>query len=80
MIVVTTITFSLFLLVLVGGILLTWPEVPWGWLLGVTIGVNLFLPILTYSRSKTIWVALDLTWHPLEPAETEAARRAVTAG
>ena len=77
MIIVTTITFALFVILLVGGMLLTWPEVPWGWLLGITIGANLIVPIVAYARSKTIWLALDLSWHPLEPAEIETARSAV---
>ena len=77
MIMVTTLTFSLFIILLVGGMLLTWPDVPWGWLLGITIGANLTAPIVAYARSKTIWLALDLSWHPLEPAEIETARVAV---
>jgi uncharacterized protein (DUF983 family) len=79
MIIVTTLTLTLFIVLLVGGILLTWPEVPWGWLLGITIGANVIIPVLAYSRSKTLWVAFDLSWHPLEPAEIEAARLAVAA-
>jgi uncharacterized protein (DUF983 family) len=79
MIIVTTITFALFVLLLVGGMIVTWPDVPWGWLLAVTIGTNLIVPIVAYSRSKTIWSAFDLSWHPLEPAEIEAARAVVTA-
>lgn len=78
MIVVTTITFGLFILILVGGMLITWPDVPWGWLLGITVAANLVLPVIAYARSKTIWAALDLSWHPLEPEEIEAADRAVT--
>lgn len=77
MIIVTTITFGMFIFVLVGGMLVTWPDVPWGWLLGITIEVNLIIPIVAYSRSKTIWLALHLSWHPLDPAEIEAARAAV---
>jgi len=77
MIIVTTITFALFILILVGGMLITWPDVPWGWLLGITIATNLVVPIVAYSRAKTIWSAFDLSWHPLEPAEIEAAQKAL---
>lgn len=76
MIIVTTITFGLFIFLLVGGMLVTWPDVPWAWLLGITIGANLIVPIVAYSRSKTIWLTLDLSWHPLEPDEIEGARAA----
>lgn len=73
MIVITTITFGLFLLLLVGGMLLTWPDVPWGWLLGITLAANLIVPVALYPMAKTLWSALELSWHPLEPAEIEAA-------
>lgn len=74
MIIVTTITFALFLVLLVGGMLVTWPDVPWNWLLGVTIGANLVIPALAYPRSKTLWAAMEMSWHPLEPDEIEAAQ------
>ncbi|HLT97514.1 MAG TPA: DUF983 domain-containing protein [Acidimicrobiia bacterium] len=74
MIVVTTITFATFILVFVGGILLTWPDVPWNWLLIVTLAANLVIPFLAYPRSKTLWMAMEMSWHPLEENEVEAAR------
>lgn len=73
MIIVTTITFALFILLFVGGMIVTWPDVPWGWLLGLSVAVNLIVPIVAYSRAKTIWSALDLSWHPLEPGEIDSA-------
>lgn len=73
MIVITTITFGLFLLIFVGGMLVTWPDVPWNWLLGITIGANLVIPIVAYPNAKTLWSALEMSWHPLEPAEIKAA-------
>lgn len=79
MIIITTFTFALFLVLLVGGMIITWPDVPWNWLLGVTIGANLILPVLLYPRAKTTWVGLEMSWHPLEPAEIEAANRHVAA-
>lgn len=73
MIIITTITFGLFIVLLVGGILITWPDVPWNWLLGITIGANLLVPILFYPLAKTLWMALELSWHPLEPSEIQSA-------
>lgn len=73
MIIITTITFGLFIVLLVGGILITWPDVPWNWLLGITIGANLVVPILFYPLAKTLWMALELSWHPLEPNEIQSA-------
>ena len=72
----TTVVIGAFLLVFVGGMALTWPEVPWGVLLAVTLGAMAILPILFYPLSKTLWMALELSWHPLEADEiTEAADR-----
>ena len=60
----------------IGGMLLFWPEVPWGGLAVVTLGTMAILPILFYPLSKTLWMALELTWHPLEAKEAaEAAER-----
>jgi uncharacterized protein (DUF983 family) len=73
LIVNTTVTFLSFLVVFVGGVLLTWPDVPWAGLMAVTIGVNLVLPILFYPISKTVWSAMELSWHPLEEDEIDDA-------
>ena len=79
MIVVTTITTVLFLVLMIGGMVLTAPDVPWGWLMGITLGANLIVPIVSYSRAKMLWSALDLSWHPLEADEAAGAWSAVTA-
>ncbi len=61
----------------VGGMLVFWPDVPWGALAVVTLGTMALLPILFYPLSKTLWMALELSWHPLEAKEAaEAAERA----
>lgn len=73
MIIITTITFGLFLVLLVGGMLVTWPDVPWGWLLGITVAANVVVPVVAYPIAKSIWSAMELGWHPLEPHEVTAA-------
>lgn len=73
MIIVTTITFGLFLVLFAGGAVLTWPDVPWPWILGITVAANAIVPIVSYPVAKTIWSALELGWHPLEPHEIESA-------
>jgi hypothetical protein len=70
----TTVTFIMFLLVFVGGVIALWPEVPWGPLMIVTIVINGLVPVLFYPQSKTIWSALEMSWHPLEPEEIEGAQ------
>src|SRR5690554_5472916 len=46
---------------------------------GLTIGANLVLPVLVFPRAKTPGVGMEMSWHPLEPAEIEAANRHVAA-
>lgn len=66
-----------FLVTLVGGIALTWPDPPWNVLSGVTIGVMLVVPIAFYPWSKSIWMAIELSYHKLEEKEQfEASLRA----
>ena len=73
MIINTTVTFATFLVVFGGAILLTWPDVPWIWVLVAVVVANLVIPIWFYPISKTLWAALELSWHPLEPEELDAA-------
>lgn len=70
----TAIIFATFLLVFGVMTAATYPDVPWGLVLGVTIGVNVIVPIVVYPLSRTIWLALEMSWHPLEQDEIEAAR------
>lgn len=71
----TTVTFGAFLVIFVGAMVVFWPDVPWGAVLGVTIAANLAIPVVFYPVSKTLWLALELSWHPLEPHEMEEAGR-----
>ena len=73
-------TFGLFLLVFVGGMVVTWPDTPWTALLVGTILLNAIFPMVSYPFSRTIWVGLELSFHPLEPAEELAAASHGTAG
>ncbi len=76
----TTVTFGSFVILFVGGMIVYWPDVPWGGLMAVTIGVMAVLPVVFYPFSKTIWMALELSWHPLEPGEIEQAAQRVAQG
>jgi uncharacterized protein (DUF983 family) len=72
----TTVIFGSFVVLFAGGILVFWPDVPWVGLMVVTAAVNAVLPVLFYPVSKTLWMALELSWHPLEDQEiAEAASR-----
>ena len=75
MIINTTLTFALFLGVFVGGMVVFWPDVPWAGLLAVSVVVMGGVPIAFYPRSKTTWLAIELSYHPLEPDERGGSRR-----
>jgi uncharacterized protein (DUF983 family) len=53
-------SFGAFLLI---AAILTWPDVPWGWLTAGGLAVNVVVPILFYPYSKTIFLAIDLLLH-----------------
>ena len=55
-----------FFAVFVGGMILFWPDVRWGWLLFATVAVNGIVPIAFYPHSKTIWMALDVLMHRMD--------------
>ena len=77
LIVNTTVTFISFLVVFIAGVALLWPDVPWGPLMIVTIAINVAIPVLFYPQSKTVWSALEMSWHPLEENEIQDARARV---
>lgn len=69
MIVIMALVLFFFALWTVGGLLLTWPDVPWTPLLVGGIVLNLIVPLALYGWSKTIWVGLDLTFNPARAEE-----------
>ena len=73
----TTIVFATFLVVFGGLVIATWPDVPWVIVLIVTAIANVTVPVVLYPLSKTIWMALELSWHPLEDQELADARSRV---
>ncbi len=55
---------------LLGVFLFTYPDVPIAGLLVGTLTVAVVVPVAFFPYSKTIWLAIDLGVHPLEPGET----------
>lgn len=53
----------------VGGMLLTWPDVPWTALLIGGLVINGVIPFVLYGWSKAIWVGLDVTFNPARAEE-----------
>ncbi|MCC5947241.1 MAG: DUF983 domain-containing protein [Nitriliruptoraceae bacterium] len=64
MIVIFAIVLVLFGSWFVGGMLLTWPDVPWNTLMIGGILLNGIVPFVLYGWSKSIWVGLDMTFNP----------------
>lgn len=58
-----------FAAVLVGVSIATWPNIPMLPLMGLGLVTNAIVSIGFYPIAKTIWVAIDLVFHPLEENE-----------
>ncbi|MBW3661591.1 MAG: DUF983 domain-containing protein [Actinobacteria bacterium] len=67
------VTEALFGAFFVLGMVLTWPDVPWTGLLIGGLLLNATFPVVFYPVSKTLWVGLDLAFHPPEPPEEAEA-------
>jgi hypothetical protein len=46
-----------------------WPNVPWSGLEYVLVGAMIVAPILLYPVSRVMWLAFDLLFRPVTPAE-----------
>jgi hypothetical protein len=66
MIINTVVTFALLLAVMVGGMVLLWPEVPWTALFVTTVGVAGITPVAFHPLSRTMWLAIEISYHPVE--------------
>ena len=66
MIINTVVTFGLLLAVMVGGMVLLWPEVPWSVLFVATVAVAGLTPVAFHPFSRTLWLAIEASYHPVE--------------
>lgn len=55
---------TLFAVLFAGGIIATWPDIDWPFLLAAGLVTNGILPFVLFPFSKTVWVAIDLLTHP----------------
>ena len=67
-------TLGSLILVMVIGIVATYPDVSTWPLIFITAAVAVAVSILGYPFSYTTWLAVDLAMHPLEPEEIADAR------
>ncbi|MEO8138551.1 MAG: DUF983 domain-containing protein [Gemmatimonadota bacterium] len=56
-----------FAVAFVGTLIETWPSPPWELLTWGGMALMVLLPILFYPFSKTVFIAVDLTFRPDEP-------------
>lgn len=72
-------TEGVWVLFFVSGLVVTWPTVPWSGLLYGGLGVGILTPILLFPFTKTVYLAIDLSFRPPEPGElVSPAERTVT--
>ena len=64
---------GLFLLLFIGVVIFTAPNVNWPLILVAGVVMNVVFPIFFFPYSKMLWMALDLSVHPL--TEQERPRR-----
>lgn len=67
----TIVTFGATFLTLLGGALVTIPDIPVMPLIGVTLIPALVLPVLFTPSSHTMWTAMDMIMRPLTPGEID---------
>jgi uncharacterized protein (DUF983 family) len=58
MVVAMALVIAQFAVVFLGGLVLTWPDVPWTGLLVVTFVLNAVVPVVAYPWCKTVWMGI----------------------
>lgn len=61
-------------LAFLAGLWLTWPNPPWEGLVYGDLIVATLVPVLVFPFSKTLFIAIDLTFRPREPEDYETPR------
>ncbi|HEY6532026.1 MAG TPA: DUF983 domain-containing protein [Acidimicrobiales bacterium] len=65
----TIVSFGALLVVLLGGVLLNWPDPPMLAIGILAVSVAVVVPLVFLPFSKTVWLAADLLMRPLERGE-----------
>lgn len=63
-----------FFVVFIGVLFLTWPSPPWDLLIYGDMGLMLLFPVFFFPFSKTLFIAIDLTFRPREPGDFDSPR------
>lgn len=62
---------TVFTILLVIGIVILWPDVPWGTVTWAGVIGMIALPLLLFPFSRTLWLAIDMTLHPNGESEVD---------
>lgn len=60
------VTMAAFFVTALGGMILTWPAVPWTGLTVVAVALSALLPFVLIPFSRTVWVAIWLMLHRMD--------------
>ena len=60
---------TLFVLLVVAGVALVWPDVPWTLVTWLGALGMLALPLLLFPTSRTLWLAIDLSFQPARESD-----------
>ncbi len=60
---------TVFVLIMAALAIALWPDVPWRAITWIGVIGMLALPLLLYPISRTLWLAIDLTFQP--PRESD---------
>ncbi|HWA56298.1 MAG TPA: DUF983 domain-containing protein [Gemmatimonadales bacterium] len=67
-------TEAVFALVFLGSLLATWPDPPWTLITWGDVILMIVFPVCFFPFSKTLFIAVDLTFRPREPGDFEQPR------
>jgi len=67
-------TEGVFVLGFVGGMVATWPAVPWNGLGVLCVVLAVLTPLLVFPHSKLLYLAIDLAFRPLDPDDLVTPR------
>ncbi len=58
-------------IVVLVGMVVTWPSPPWTLLEALAIAVAVVTPVICFPFARMIWLAVDLAVRPIQPLEFE---------
>jgi uncharacterized protein (DUF983 family) len=64
-------TEAVFAVVFTGSLFLTWPDPPWDLITWGDVALMVLFPVFFFPYSKTLFIAVDLTFRPREPGDFE---------